>query len=404
MSNEKKPLRLLQISDVLLDGRLSFKDMDMPASKRHERNTEALESVLGLCQLAKIKAADALLIVGNLWDAQSVTAATVARLADAFAGMGDTPVIICPGTTDPFNSQSFYNPGVLSAFAIRPWSKNVHIYSTSTQSGFRPRSRQDVCFIGRACVDSTNSADVPARLIDTGKATCLVRLDYTSTDIINANPALNDDYAYTAFGGSVNYTQVAGADGALRGAACGSLIGRTLQEQGTRTVLWVEVTPNPVGLGHQVSLERLPADSRRLIPVAVNINGMRAQNVPDHIRKAVDATGGTNADILDLRITGIYPADSVPDFGEQQLAKSFYHVVLHDATRPDYYLDKMDPRTTEGRFIQFLQDMKVKAESRGGSVPSTEYGAALTSKLIEDALYYGLDALNQRKVSVPDVD
>jgi hypothetical protein len=80
-----------------------------------------------------------------------------------------------------------------------------------------------------------------------------------------------------------------------------------------------------------------------------------------------------------------------------------YHLIIDDATRPDYYLDKMDPRTTEGRFIQYLQNLKVTAESRGGTMTDDQSGE-LTSDIIEDALYYGLDALNQKKVAVPDVD
>jgi hypothetical protein len=403
MVTEKKKIRLLQLSDIVLDARLSFKGLEMTATMRHERNGEALEAVLSLCQLAGERQADAILVVGNLWDAQAVTASTVSRLAEAFAALGDTPVIICPGSTDPYNAQSFYDPGVLAAFAVRPWSKNVHIFSSPEHTGWISPTRPDICFIGRACKGTTNQV-APPKPVNPVNATCLIRLEYDGASVQPLEPAMHDDYAYTAFGGTRNYTEVQGADGTVRGAAAGSLIGRSIEEMGQRTALWVGLTPNPTGVGYSTTIDKLPADNRQLVPVSVNINGIRAQNVPEHIRKAIDTSPVRNSDLLFLKVAGIYPADSVPDFTLAALQKEFYHVILADSTRPDYYLDKLDPRTTEGRFIQFLQDLKVKADSRGGAIAGTEYGAALSSATIEDALYYGLDALNNKKVTVPDVD
>lgn len=401
MSTGKQSIRLLQFSDVMLDARLSFKGMDMTASKRHERNNEALDSVLDLCETARFRKADAIVVAGNLWDSQSVTASTVSRLVDAFAALGEVPVVICPGHADPFNPQSFFNSNVLSAFGVRPWSKNVHIFSSSVAIGCISEMRPDVCFIGRANCETQLVAGSP-RAVDTRSATCLLQVDYDAAVVQADTASNNDDYAYTAFGGSANFAQIRG-DGAIKAAAAGSIIARSLEELGQRSALWVELTPLE-SAGYKVTVERLPADKRRLVSVSTNINGIRAQNVPDHIRKTVEASDATANDLLHVHITGIYPAGSVPDFGESELSRLFYHVVVQDATRPDYFLDKLDPRTTEGRFIQFLQEMKVKAESRGGVVPSTEYGVDLSSAIIEDALYYGLDALNQKKVKVPDVD
>jgi hypothetical protein len=401
MSVEKKKIRLLQLSDVLLDARLSFKGLEMTATKRHERNTEALEAILSLCELAKDREADAVLIVGNLWDAQSVTASTVSRLAEAFAALGDTPVVISPGPSDPYNAQSFYDPGVLAAFAVRPWSKNVYIFRSNEPTGWISKARPDICFIGRACTGTAE--EIPIRRVNPGAATCLIRLDYDGARLQTLEPSLHDDYTYTAFGGMQNYSEIRGVDGTVRGAAAGSLIGRSREDLGQRTALWVGLTPNN-GPGYSVTIDKLPADKRQLVPVSININGIRAQNVPEHIRKALQTSPVRDSDLLLLKVSGIYPSDSIPDFGLAALQKEYYHVILQDTTRPDYFLDKLDPRTTEGRFIQSLQDMKVQAESRGGVIKDTEYGADLTPAMIEDALYYGLDALNQKKVTVPDVD
>jgi hypothetical protein len=78
-------------------------------------------------------------------------------------------------------------------------------------------------------------------------------------------------------------------------------------------------------------------------------------------------------------------------------------VLVDDATRPDYIFDKIDARSTEGRFIKLLQDMKTNAELKSQRAVS-ENENVLTPKNIEDALYYGLDALSQKQVALPDVD
>ncbi len=397
MSNEKITFSFLQISDILLDARLSFKDMDMPASKRHERNSEAFEAILNQCQIAKDRHADALVVVGNLWDSQSVTAATVARLVDAFASLGDIPVLINPGTSDPLNAQSFYSPNVVSAFALRPWSKNVCILSATGTGALELPARKEVFFVAPGQKAGLKAAGA-------AKDRCLIGFKTVETQNQMAEVVADKELAYTAFGGMPNFAQVLDNEGNLRGAASGSLIGRSLKELGSRCALWVQLTRKTNGTGYNASLEKLVSDKRSIISLPVKINGIKAQNVADHIKKALAASGSDPGDLLHLCLSGIYPAGSAPDLGAQQLARECFHLIMEDRTRPDYYLDKMDPRTTEGRFIQFLQDLKVKAEVRGGTAYGTEYDTELTPSIIEDALYYGLEALNRKKVTVPDVD
>lgn len=401
MVSAKQKLSLLQFSDVLLDARLSFKGMDMSASKRNDRNNEALQSVLNLCRIARDRHADAVIIPGNLWDDQSVTSATVASLVAAFDDLGEIPVVITPGKMDPYSPRSFYNPSVLTTFGLPRWSKNVHIFTVSNATGFILPMRADVCLVGSA-VTRSGSSGTP-KPVDTGTATCLLRINPDCNDVAAKEPALLEDYAYTAFGGASNFVELAGTDGSIRGAASGSMIARGLEEQGQRHALWIEIGCAEEGAAYEVSVEKLMADRRKLIEVGVKINGVKQQNLADHVRKQIESVGAGADDIILLRVTGIHAPGNEPELGTADLAQSYYHVVVEDKTRPDYYLDKVEPRTTEGRFIHYLQEYKSRSERRDSFV-GTEYDTELGPAVVEDALYYGLDALSQRKVTVPDVD
>lgn len=389
----------LQMSDVLLDARLSLKDMDLSAAKRHERNLEALDTVVVLLSQARQRNADAVIIPGNLWDAETVTSATVQRLADAFENLGHIPVLITPGLGDPYNVRSFYHPRVLDAYGVRPWSDNVQVFSHPEYREFVHPRRTDVTFYGRA-----NGAGVSfGRLnIDRDRSDELrILIDYQTPSDESEKVELFD---FIAFGGCGNYRTLQASDGTAKGAASGAIVVRTLEETGQRAALWVELDRSEEGTISSI-VEVLPADPRRLVVAASNINGIKARNVLEQLKRAIETAGARpDLDLVYLRVNGMYPSGSSPDFGEQELKRLYFHVKISDETRPDYFLDKIDQRTTTGRFIQVLQDLKHKAESKGGSIQIADSVAEVPVSTIENALYYGLSALNQKQIVVPDVD
>jgi hypothetical protein len=397
MAEERRAFRFLQISDVHLDARLQFKRLGMGASKRFERNLEALETVARMCDVAAQRGADAVVVAGNLWDGQGVTAATVTRLVDCFTELGAVPVVICPGISDPLVPQSFYHNKVLSAHAIRPWPSNVHIFHSDQPTTWAHPYRKDVRFWGRANL-GVPKADETLPPIDANVPTN-VFVDCQPFDVESGNRLLSH-YSFCCFGATPNYQTYRTPAGHLRGATAGTLIARSLEEPGVRTALLVEIDAQ----GH-VTVERIPSDPRMVVSVAVSINGIKAASVADHVRKAVEAAGPrAGVDMVHIKLSGIHPADQPPDPGHAQLSKNYYHVNFEDSTRPDYFIDKADKKTAAGRFIQVLQELKKLAEARGGTLQGTSYGAELTTRHVEDALYYGLEALNHKKVTVPDVD
>ncbi len=406
MFDVDRPFRFLQLSDILLDARFSFNKLKMSASKRFERNQEALRALGQLCQMARLERLDALVVTGNLWDGQCITASTAGKVVEAFASMGDIPAIIVPGSADPYTSQSLYNPKVLSAYALGPWSRNVHIFQDDDYSFFRHPLRTDVVFCGRANVGSVPKSQPPQRFDATiSQARYKILLDFQP--LAGADPGAGFDF--NAFGGMANHFRLVSNEGQTCGAAAGSLIGRTTDEGGVRSALLVELSQRQMQGSRtsstQVNIERVPADFRQIVSLTVNLNGVKSADVAEFLKRQVELSKARQgSDMVHLKIMGMYTPPELPDFSEHELSRQFYHVAIENAMRPDYFIERTGQQTAAGQFIKEIQELKHKAEMHGGALTGTEYGVEVNLRDLEDALYYGLEALNQKVVTIKDVD
>lgn len=134
--------------------------------------------------------------------------------------------------------------------------------------------------------------------------------------------------------------------------------------------------------------------------VGADITGLSADDMMDEINLAIeDQAGRPDDDIVYLHLEGRYQAASSPADLIEKLQERFPNLVVQDNTRPDYLAEKYDTRTTEWKFIEALLALKKEAEEK-----ESVKGGSLSSGAVEDALYYGLDALKQKRVTVRDVD
>ncbi|MBX9720957.1 MAG: hypothetical protein K2X81_06160, partial [Candidatus Obscuribacterales bacterium] len=152
-----------------------------------------------------------------------------------------------------------------------------------------------------------------------------------------------------------------------------------------------------------IELQPIEVDTRRIVHAEVDITGQTSVHVMLEIEAALKKARAGN-DIVVLGLEGRYPAGGEPRYVLEKLQDRYFHVCLIDQTRPDYLTEKYDKRTTEGKFIQAMLDLKKQAETAGGTVFSAEVNCEASARQIEDALYYGLDALRQKRISVRNVD
>jgi len=327
------------------------------------------------------------------------------------------PVLIAPGDRDCYSLDSFYNNDILHLYGLPTWSENVHVFKTNEFSTVRHPSAPDIAFTGRALLDSSPQSDHPLadaipRDLDASINILLLcgSIDgYTGVDKssetapyspFTAEELEEAQFTYAALGHYQDYTEVLSGAGDILGAYSGSLAGRGFDELGPRFALLGTIQNNEFG-AWQCNIEPLELDRRRMVMVSTDISGLTGEEMLEEITMSIADQGGRiESDLVFLQLEGTFSIDSNPTSVIDELHYRYYNVAVMDYTRPDYLSESFDERTTEAKFVDSLLAMKKNAENVGGEFDTTHNDA----NLIEDALYYGLDALRRKKVTVRDVD
>jgi hypothetical protein len=143
--------------------------------------------------------------------------------------------------------------------------------------------------------------------------------------------------------------------------------------------------------------------------VTVDVSGLGDEDISEEILIAIDDAGVRNdTDIVALNLEGRHKPGANPMKVAQSLAEQFYCLQILDNTRADYLAERFDQRTTEWKFIESMLEMKTRAEKLkhqelGSDSLTGMTGSDVSGKTVEDALYYGLDALKTRQVTVRNV-
>lgn len=417
MDKESGQFKFLQFSDVHLDSRLSFMKLPLSLTERRQRRREILEVFLLALEVAKCEHVDAVLIPGDLWHNETIKASTLARVIDACADLDNIPVLIAPGDKDCYTPESFYNNEILHLFGLPTWPENVHVFRSGEFTTVKHPSHPDVAFTGRALLEPTPQSDRPlANLIprdldaDINILLLCGSIDgYTGVDRASeaapyspftAEQLEENQFTYAALGHYQDYTEVLSGPGDILGAYSGSLAGRGFDELGPRFALLGTIQKNEFD-AWQCNIEPLELDRRRMVMVTTDISGLTGEEMLHEITMSIADQGGRiESDLVFLQLEGNYRIDTNPTAIIDELQYRYYNVAVMDYTRPDYLSETFDDRTTEAKFVDSLLAMKKNAENVGG-----EYDTTLNDPtLIEDALYYGLDALRRKKVTIRDVD
>ncbi len=416
VGKESGQFKFLQFSDVHLDSRLSFLKLPLSITERQQRRREILEVFLLALEVARSERVDAVLIPGDLWHNETIKGSTLARIINGCAELGHVPVIIAPGDRDCYTSDSFYNDDILRLYGLPTWPANVHVFKTNDFSTVKHPLYPHVAFTGRALFDSSPQADHPLanpipRDLDASINLLLLcgSIDgYTGVDKASeaapfspftAEELEEAQFTYAALGHYQDYTEVLAGAGDILGAYSGSLAGRGFDELGPRFALLGTIQNNEFG-AWQCNIEPLELDRRRMVMVSTDISGLTGEQMLEEITMSIADQGGRiESDLVFLQLEGNYRIDTNPTEIIDELHYRYYNVAVMDYTRPDYLSESFDARTTEAKFVDLLLAMKKNAENVGG-----ESDTIADANLIEDALYYGLDALRRKRVTVRDVD
>ena len=405
-------LRFLQISDLHLDSAFSGARLNFPAAKREQLRRDAQTALTNAMAVAVDREVEVILCPGDMWDDESVSLEAASHLYEAFGSLNPVPVFIAPGNHDPGNALSYHNPDFYQSRVRRPHPPNVHVFSGTGLQHFRHPSLEDVDFFGLAFnsnVPRSQRVMADLRAIPTGPDHLCVFLMHGSRDDIvppsgdgtrhvtvpfSAAELLATNFDYTALGHYHGHAVITDPQtGLVRAAYSGCTAARGLDESAPHGVLIGEID---VGGVVGSSLELIDVEPRRIVRVTVEISQSvtNAAALQARMESALNQAGCRPQDVAYVKFMGfLHPELTRLPLPSQEWAdRVAFHIAYDDtALEPDYDLDSLSPERLDGAFALRMKELM-----------TDEQDPAKRARL-RQALFIGLDALNNREIRPRDV-
>lgn len=367
-------VKILQFGDLHLDAPFtSLSDEDgMPQIRRQE-----LKRALGrIVELARSEKVDMVLVCGDLFEYSYVSRATVNYITAQFSKIIDIPVMIIPGNHDPITPDSYY-----SCFS---WPSNVHILSSENAGFFDPGT-------GTRVYGSLSQAEH----LDNNKINILMYhgtldMPFSQDTYQPVSSELIDSYGFDYCALGHFHTKIRGAGSRKRIYNAGSPEPLGFDEEGSHGVFIADIDKPAFGES-VVNVEFKPIGQRHFFNIEVDISSCRNDEEAAHMAIAkIDRAGNCN-DLYRISFTGYcrhgYQVDkvSVSDFIRDKAP----HIRIIDNTAPDYDFETIaEEAGLRGLFTRKMLERAEKA-------PTEE-----ERRIVMQALYYGLEAIDEGKVCV----
>jgi DNA repair exonuclease SbcCD nuclease subunit len=396
------PLVLLQTSDWHVGSPLAGRGLGLTEEFRATRREEVDAAPERFLRVARDARPDAVLLPGDLWDAENVPPALFRRLVEAFAALAPTPVFIAPGNHDFAGTGGFYDGAFLAALGLPGWPENVAVFRSAAWQSLPVPGRDDASVTGRAflspLLEESRPLDPPpprpgvplALLMLHGSLESYRGPDAPSgskrTAPFSREELLAAGFAWAALGHHHAFDVVEASDGIAVGAYSGSPTGRGLDETGPRVFLKVtldaEVPPK---------VETLQADCRQVLDLGLDA----ANRDGDALREAALArlleAGATPGDVVRLTVTGRPAPGTRAMTALADLKGLVAHLILRDRSFAEQ--EALAGRATaEGRFARDI-------EARLAAAPD-----ARSRRVAELAFSLGREALLGRVPGPPPLE
>jgi len=371
-------LRILHFADLHLDR--SFGDTGIVSSGIGTSRRNALREVLRrIVDMAKDLAVDYLTVGGDLYEHERATTDTGSFLRGQFERVSPIKVIIAPGNHDPFTVDSLYRQVA--------WPPNVTVITSPEVTLIETVSR--VNMYGAAHVSPSNRANLVRGMeLHTPPPNILLLHASDETSVPE---------------GKACYCPLSPIDLVEAGfnlALLGHYHGLRLPDR-RRPVLVYPGSPEPLGFdevgphyallieidGETFDIEERQSNVTDYRTGTLDVSGAESRaDIEEQIRRWAASQGAGNSYVR-LSLTGDISREV--DLNTEALVDScashFGFLLIRDQTYPRVEIDPDEP-TVRGRFVRRMQgqmDRAANSEER---------------QQLENALLYGLDALEKREI------
>lgn len=396
-----RALTLFQSSDWHLGSALTGGGLSLTPEVRAARREEVDAAAERAVAAAVACGAEAMLVPGDLWDAENVPAASIHRLLESFASYAPRPVFVAPGNHDFAGPGGYYDPSLLAALGMRPWPENVVVFRSPDWTAAPFPGRNDVTVVGRAFLSSAAVAErplePPPRRPDTPLALLLLHGSLESyegadspwgakrTAPFSSRELALAGFSWAALGHHHHFEVVSDDAGSPRGAYAGCPTGRGLDEAGPRVFLKVTVSPDALP-----RVETIPADTRVVRDLVVDASDLEAGALAERVGAALSLAGVSTEDLVRVTLTGTQAFGARPADAVRTLSARVKHLSVRDRTEPPE--PEPGPNSAEGRFARELLAHRAAAEGHAGR------------RIADLALRLGRDALAGRPVAPPEAE
>ncbi len=404
--SEQASFRFFQISDTLFDSAAGLKSLELSPAKRKERTEEGFAALEKVLTSAVDEQADAVIVGGNLFNAEMVTTGTISRLQTIFARLRQTPIIVSPGEHDCWSNDSMYNQQAVVALGLNRWPPNVYVFCKSDYGTIRLPARPNVSITCRPYIEKTapefDGERLSALKRDDSRIKVLIRPLPSAHHIQpgapepsgpSADEVEHYGFTYAVFSGLPTCHIVNGSNGIPVAACAGTLFGQSEVDAGRRVALFCTLKVDETNQT-TATVELREFDQRRIIVASVDLGNVSPDLRADKFRAALNRAGARDGqDIVILKLIGTYAAGLPPEINLEEFRKRYYHVKFEDHSRPDYLVNATPQTPTEQRFLELIAELRAASSSE-----------AARGDLIDDTMYFGLAALREGRILIRDAD
>ena len=372
-------LRILHFADLHLDR--SFGDTGIVSSRIGTSRRNALREVLRrIVNMAKDLGVDYLTVGGDLYEHERASTDTGSFLRAEFERVSPTRVIIAPGNHDPFTVDSLYRQV--------DWPSNVTVVASPEVT--RIETDSSVNMYGAAHVSPSNRDNLARGFqLHTPPPNVLLLHASDETSVPEGKACycplsprdLTDAGFDLALLGHYHRLRLPGPHHRII-AYPGSPEPLGFDEVGPHYALLIDID------GGHYSIEKRQTNMTDYRTGTVDVSGAESRaDIEDQIRRWAASHGAGNSYVR-LSLTGDIRREV--DLNTEALLDScsshFGFLLIRNQTYPRVEIDPGEP-TVRGRFVRKIQEQRELAST------SEE------RKQLENALLYGLDALERREIS-----